>query len=510
MKRLLTTVAVILFILPVGLLAQKEQPKVDWETMAKIREEGFQRSQVTDIVGYITDVLGSRLSLSEHIKKAQAWSKEKMESIGLTNVVIEPFMDYGASWDNEHFSLHMIEPTYTPMTGFPLAYTPGTAGKLTCMAMIVDIQTKADCEKYRGKLKNAAVLISPLNVIDLANLPKGFSRLTDEELKALEGMAVQPPRVVTPPIPNPELLKPEERIEFLRAEGVAVVLQHDGGTFGLVRGYSRPGSNGDKWSREKDLNSLPIIAVTPEYYNRMYRILKRDIPVKIEVDVRNRIGESVEKACNVIGEIPGTDLKNEIVMFGAHLDSWHESPGASDNAAGCAVALEAARILKAIGVHPRRTIRIALWSGEEQGLNGSREYVLAHFGDPKSGKKPDYEKFSVYFNQDYGAGAYRGINLQGNEFVRRMFTAWMEPFRDLGMTAVTIQSVGSTDHIPFDNAGLPAFQFLQDRVGIGGHSNMDVFDSLIPDDLKRNAVIMASFAYDAAMSDQRMPRKPIK
>ena len=335
MKKLLTTVAVILFVLPVGLLAQKEQPKVDWETVAKIREEGFQRSQVTDIVGYITDVLGSRLSLSEHIKKAQAWSKDKMESIGLTNVVIEPFMDYGASWDNEYFSLQMIEPTYTPMTGFPLAYTPSTAGKLNCMAMIVDIQTKADCEKYRGKLKNAAVLISPLNAIDLANLPKGFSRLTDEELKALEGMAVQPPRVVTPPVPNPELLKPEERIEFLRAEGVAVVLQHDGGTFGLVRGYSRPGSNNDKWSREKDLNSLPIIAVTPEYYNRMYRILKRDIPVKIEVEVRNRIGESVEKACNVIGEIPGTDLKNEIVMIGAHLDSWHESPGASDNAAGC-------------------------------------------------------------------------------------------------------------------------------------------------------------------------------
>jgi hypothetical protein len=317
------------------------------------------------------------------------------------------------------------------MVGFPLAYTPGTAGKLICPAVIVDIQVKADCEKYRGRLKNSAAMISPINTIDLANLPKGLSRLTDEELKSLEGMAVQPPRVFTPPIPNPELLKPEERIEFLKSEGVAVILQHDGGTFGLVRGFSRPGSNNDKWSREKDLNSLPFVAVTPEYYNRMYRILKRDIPVKIEVEVRNRIGESVEKACNVIGEIPGTDLKNEIVMIGAHLDSWHESPGASDNASGCAVALEAARILKAIGVHPRRTIRIALWSGEEQGLNGSREYVSAHFGDPKSGKKPEYGKFSVYFNQDYGAGAYRGINLQGNEFVRRMFAAWMNHFATL-------------------------------------------------------------------------------
>jgi carboxypeptidase Q len=510
MRNVRTTIAIFMFVLPLTLFAQKDQPRVDWDVVAKIKDEGLQRSQVTDIVGYITDVLGSRLSLSQQMQKAQIWAKGEMGTIGLTNVVIEPFMDYGAAWDNERFSLQMLEPTYVPLMGFPLAYTPGTQGKIVCAAQIVEIQTKADCEKYRGKLRNAAALISPPAVLDLANLPRGFSRLTDEELKALEGMAVQPPRIFTPPIPNPELLKPEERIEFLKSEGVAVVLQCDGGSFGLVRGYSRPGANNDKWSREKDLNSLPIVAVTPEHYNRMYRILKRDIPVKIEVEVRNRIGESVEKACNVIGEIPGTDLKNEIVMIGAHLDSWHESPGATDNASGCAVALEAARILKAIGVHPRRTIRVALWSGEEQGLNGSREYVLAHFGDPKSGTKPDYEKFSVYFNQDYGAGAYRGINLQGNEYVRRIFSAWMEPFRDLGMTTLTIQSVGSTDHIPFDNSGLPAFQFLQDRVGIGGHSNMDVFDTLLQEDLKKNAVIMAAFAYQAAMSDQRIPRKPMK
>jgi carboxypeptidase Q len=509
MKTLRSLVVIVLFLLPLMLYSQKEQPRVDWDAVAKIREEGLQRSQVTDIVGYITDVLGSRLSLSQQMKKAQVWAKGEMGKIGLTNVVVEPFMDYGAAWDNEYFSIQMLEPTYVPMMGFPLAYTPGTQGKVVCPAVLVDIQTKSDYDKYRGKLKNAAALVSPALAIDLTNLPKDVSRLTDEELKSLEGMAVQPPRVFTPPVPNPELVKPEERIEFLKSEGVAVILQCDGGTFGLVRGFSRPGSNGDKWSREKDLNSLPMAAVTPEYYNRMVRILKRDIPVKIEVEIRNRIGETVEKACNVIGEIPGTDLKNEIVMIGAHLDSWHESPGATDNAAGCAVALEAARILKAIGVHPRRTIRVALWSGEEQGLNGSREYVLAHFGDPKKGTKAEYEKFSVYFNQDYGAGAYRGINLQGNEFVRRIFGAWMEPFRDLGMTMMTIQSVGSTDHIPFDNAGLPGFQFLQDRVGIGGHSNMDVFDTLVQEDLKKNAVIMAAFAYHAAMSDQRIPRKPM-
>jgi carboxypeptidase Q len=509
MKRIRMYAVVATVLLPTLLFSQKEPPKVDWETVAKIREEGFQRSQVVDIVGYLTDVLPGRLSLSEHIKKAQAWAKDKMGNIGLTNVQIEPFMDYGNAWDNEYFSIQMLEPTYVPMMGFPLAYTPGTQGKIRCPAVIVDIQSKADCEKYRGKLKNAAVLVSPLAALDLMNLPRGVSRRTDEDLKTLAETAILPgPRVVPPVVANPELLKPEERIEFLRSEGVAVMLQCDGGSFGYVRGFSRPGSNNDKWTREKDLASLPIVAVTPEHYNRMYRILRREIPVTIEIEVRNRIGESVEKACNVIGEIPGTDLKNEIVMIGAHLDSWHESPGASDNASGCAVALEAARILKAIGVQPRRTIRVALWSGEEQGLHGSTQYVLAHFGTPQKGTKPDYEKFSVYFNQDYGAGAFRGINLQGNERVRRLFSAWMEPFHDLGMTTIALQSVGSTDHVPFDNAGLPAFQFLQDGVGIGGHSNMDVFDTLMPDDLKKNAVIMASFAYHAAMSDQKIPRKP--
>ena len=295
---------------------------------------------------------------------------------------------------------------------------------------------------------------------------------------------------------------------FFKAEGVAVVFQCDSGWLGAVRGFARPGTKVDMWSREGTLAAPPIVAVTPEHYNRMYRILKREIPVTVEVEVRNRIGQLVEKANNVIGEIPGTDLKDEIVMIGAHFDTWHASPNASDNTSGCAVALEAARILRAIGAAPRRTIRVALWAGEEQGLYGSREYVLKHFGDPKTGRKPAYEKFSAYFNQDYGAGQYRGIYLQGNEHARQMLTAWMEPFRDMGMTVVSNQSVGSTDHVPFDNAGLPGFQFLQDRIpGTGGHTNMDFFDSIQAEDLMKNAVIMASYAYHAAMSDERVPRK---
>jgi Zn-dependent M28 family amino/carboxypeptidase len=245
----------------------------------------------------------------------------------------------------------------------------------------------------------------------------------------------------------------------------------------------------------------------------MYRILRRETPVMVEVEVRNRIGQAVEQAANVIGEIPGTDLKDEIVMIGAHFDTWHASPNASDDTSGVAVALEAARILKAVGARPRRTIRLAFWAGEEQGLHGSREYVLKHFGSPKdkAGVTPDYDRFSVYFNQDYGAGQYRGIALQGNEQARQVFAAWMAPFHDFGLRAIAIQSLGSTDHVSFDNAGLPGFQFIQDRIpGTGGHTNLDFFDTIQAEDLMKNAVVMASFAYHAAMSDERMPRKILK
>ena len=490
--------------------------KAGADVVAKIREEGFQRSQVMDIAGYMTDVLGARLTLSEHMKRAQVWTRDKMEKIGLVNMVIEPFMDYGVSWDNEYVSLHLLEPDYQPMVGYPLAYTPGTNGKMILSAVIADIQSKSDMEKYKGKLKGMAVLATPPALIDLNALAQATPRRTAEELKQLEEILTPiPQRPAAPPAPrNPDLLRPEEKIEFFKAEGAFAVLQCESGKLGAVRGFSRPGANNDRWSREKDLASLPIVAITPEHYNRMYRILKRNIPVKVEIEIRNRIGDQVEKAANVLGEIPGSDLKDEVVMIGAHFDTWHASPNASDDTAGCAVALEAARILKAIGIQPRRTICVALWGGEEQGLHGSREYVLKHFGnprDPKVGAKPEHQKFSVYFNQDYGAGAFRGINLQGNEFARRIFAAWMEPLRDLGFTAISIQNVGSTDHISFNEAGLPGFQFIQDRIpGTGGHTNLDFLDTLQAEDLMKNAVIMAVFACNAAMRDERMPRKTIR
>ncbi|MCX5765376.1 MAG: M20/M25/M40 family metallo-hydrolase [Gemmatimonadetes bacterium] len=439
-------------------------PSVDPVMVAKIREEGLQHSKVMEFESYIADVLGARLTMSNDMKRAQGWVQSELKSIGLANVAAEPFMDYGVTWDNEYVSLHLLEPDYTPMVGYPIAHTASTNGKLDVSAVIVDLQSRDDLAKYRGTIKG-----------------------------------------------NPDLLNAEEKMAFYKAEGVAVVLQCESGWLGAVRGYSRPGSAKDGWSREGMLNSVPLVAITPEHYNRMYRILKRGIPVKVEVDVRNKIGDRVEQAMNIVAEIPGSDLKDEIVMMGAHLDTWHASPNASDNTSGVAVVMEAARILKAVGAKPRRTIRIALWAGEEQGLFGSRAYVKKHFGNPKDsavGAKAEYEKLSAYFNQDYGAAQYRGIYLQGNEQARAQLTAWMEPFRDLGMTTVSNQGVGSTDHISFDEVGLPGFQFLQDHTpGTGGHTNMDFLEGIQANDLMKNATIMASYVYHAAMADSRMPRK---
>jgi len=488
---------------------------VDWAMVAKIREEGLQHSQVMEYESYIADVLGARLTNSEDMQRAQLWLEGTMRQIGLVGVAAEPFMDYGVTWDNEYVSLQMLEPDYSPMVAYPIAYTRGTDGRQVAQAVIVDLQVRGDLEKYRGTLRGVAVLSTPPAPIDMTPLINGVPRRTQAELDSLQRVVIAPARG-TPPraVRNPELLTPEEKLAFFQAEGVTVVLQCESGWLGAVRGYGRAGARADGWSRAGMLASPVVVAVTPEHYNRMYRILKRGIPVKVEVEVRNRIGEQVEQAANVVGEIPGTDLKDQVVIIGAHFDTWQASPNASDNTSGVAVALEAMRILKVVGARPRRTIRVVLWGGEEQGLFGSRAYVKQHFGNPFDstvGVKPGYEKLSVYFNQDYGPGQYQGIYLQGNEQARAMLTAWMVPFADFGMTVVSNQSVGSTDHVSFDEVGLPGFQFLQDRVpGGGGHTNLDFYDTVPGQDLMKNAVVMASYAYHAAMADTRVPRKSVR
>ncbi len=488
---------------------------VDWAMVARIREEGLQHSKVMEYESYIVDVLGARLTLSRDMQRAQVWALDEMKKMGLSQVNSEAYMDYGVTWDNEYVSAHMVVPDYMPLNAYPVAYTSSTLGKINADAIVVDLQTKEDFETYRGKLKGKAVLISSPAVIDLQTLTNGVHRYNSEELIALEKSAITPIKSSpTRVIRNPTLITALDRMAFLKSENVAVVLQTDGNRLGIVPGYSRPGVREDGWSAAGMRNSSPILAVTPEHYNRMYRILKRGIPVQIEVEIKNKIGDKVEQALNLVGEIPGTDPKEGIVMVGAHFDTWHGSSNASDNSSGTAVALEAMRILKSLGVKPMRTIRIALWSGEEQGLYGSRAYVQKHFGDPRNaaiGIKPEYELLSAYFNQDYGAGQYRGIYLQGNEAARTMLTAWMEPFRDLGMTMVSNQSLGSTDHVSFDEVGLPGFQYLQDRTpGTAGHTNLDYLEGIQPEDLMKNATIMASYIYHAAMAAEKIPRKSKK
>jgi hypothetical protein len=511
-RRASAQLALALLVLASPAPAQSLAVPVDGEMVARIREEGLQRSRVMDYESYLTDVLGARLTMSRDMQRAQEWLLAELRKLGLVNVAAEPYMDYGVTWDNEYVSLHLREPDYTPMVGYPISHTPGTGGRQVVPAAIAELTVRGDLARYRGTLRGKAVLATPPATIDLAPLTSGVPRRTDADLRALEETVIAPPRPAPPrQPPRTDLLTPEEKLAFYREEGAVAVFQSESGWLGAVRGYARPGARADGWSREGILGSLPVIAITPEHYNRMYRILARGIPVTVEIEVRNRIGERVEQAANVLAEIPGTDLAREVVMLGAHFDTWHASPNATDNTSGVAVMLEAMRILKAVGARPRRTIRVALWTGEEQGLFGSRAYVRRHFGDPRDstvGTRPEYERLSVYFNQDYGHGQYRGIYLQGNERARTQMAAWMAPFRDFGMTVVSNQSVGSTDHVSFDEVGLPGFQFLQDRVPAeGGHTNLDFYDTVQAPDMMKNAVVMAAFVYHAAMAEGRMPRK---
>ncbi|MFC1554605.1 M20/M25/M40 family metallo-hydrolase [candidate division KSB1 bacterium] len=511
----------VIFILLITITLTNAQEMVDWEIASKIRDEGLNRSKVMDYVGYMTDVIGPRLTGSPNMKSGQQWAKQIMEEIGLVNVVIEPMGEHGVSWDYEYVSIHMIEPDYQPIFGYPPAFTPGTSGKIANNAVIVDIQTTDDLEKYRGILNGAIVLTAPIMTTG-PRFTVDASRRTDEELKEMskttvryrgniqQGAARQ--IGIRPLAEGVKRVSEEERNEFLKSEGAAVIMVPGRGGDGTVLVSGRPGSRADR-SMEGVLNSLPMVTVIPEHYNRICRILEKGIPVKLEIEVKVNLDNSDTKAYNVIGEFPGSDLKDEIVIIGGHYDTWHTGTGATDNSAGCAVALEAMRILKEIGIQPRRTIKIGFWTYEEGGIKGSAGYVKRHFGNPREGTLPEYDNFSVYFNMDNGTGLFRGVYLQGNELARPVFEEWIKPFHDLGLTTLTLSNTGGTDHLSFDRAGLPGFQFIQDRIDYSTrthHFNMDVYEKLIPEDLMVNSVIMASFAYNAAMRDELFPRKPVR
>ena len=481
------------------------------QVVAEIRDEGFNRSQVIDYAWYLADVIGPRLSGSAAMRTSQEWAKAEMEAIGLTDTSLNPFAAPGASWDVEYVSLHMLEPDYQPVIGYPQAFTSGTDGPIQGPVVVADIWVRADLDAYRGRLKDTIVLSTPPREYEPRFEPAAV-RHDERSLQvfAEEGvdrnLATRQEEAWAQNQPRLEDVSLAELDAFYRDEGVMAVLVAAQGGDGTLFVTGR---------RDRSMaavrSSLPTLSIAAEHYGRMYRLVSRDVPVTMRAEVRVTLEAREGPEYNVIGELAGSDLADEVVMIGAHLDSWHLGTGATDNASGVASVLEAMRILKAIGVTPRRTIRAALWGHEEGGFRGARAYVAQHFGNRSVGTTDEHEKFSVYFNLDNGTGQIRGVHQQGNESVAAMFDEWMRPLHDLKVSTLSTFSNRGTDHVAFDEAGLPGFQFLQDRIEYRTrthHTNMDVFEKLLPEDLKINAIVLAAFAYQAAQIDQRFPRKP--
>ena len=496
------------------------QEQVDNAAIDKIKAEGLEHSQVMETASWLTDVFGSRLTGSPAIKAAGEWSAKKLTEWGLVNAKREPWGNFGRGWTNDHISVSVVAPSAWPVIAYAAAWTPGTNGTVTGPVIRIEADSVPDLQKYRGKLRNAFVILAAPRQLNPRFTPDG-ARYTQATLDSMGALGPEPARGggggrggrgggrggAAGGVPFTTA-----RADFLAGEGIAAIIQSGGGN--STMGTVFTGGNGSR--DPKNPTKLSTILVAAEHYNRIARILEKGTPVRIEANVKNTFYDQDLNGYNIVAEIPGTDpnLRDEVVMLGAHFDSWHAGTGATDNAAGSAVMMEAVRILKASGLPMKRTVRIALWDGEEQGLLGSRAYVRNHFGSPSDSTapvKPEHEKFSGYFNVDNGTGRIRGVYLQGNAAVGPIFTEWMKPFNAMGMNTVTIRNTGGTDHGSFDAAGLPGWQFIQDEVEYGTrthHSNMDVFDRLVADDMRHNATVVASFVYLAANRAEKLPRKP--
>jgi carboxypeptidase Q len=490
-----------------GTTAQSAE-NVDLEAIQRLKEEGFDRSQVMDTAWWLTEVHGPRLTNSPQMRAAADWTVKKLTEWGLVNVNQEPWgQEFGRGWSNERTVVLVTKPTPWPVLAYARAWTPGTKGPVIAEVALAPMTSESDFDKFRGKLKGKIVLLQEVRAVEpLWTAPA--RRFTEEELDQMQEQRVGAERQGNF---NPAQAQAfaAKRNAFLIAEGVAAVLEPGSG-----RGDSGSVLTGSGGSRNPKDPPVPLqLSVATEHYNRLARLVDRGMPVTMEIDVRNTFHDADLNMFNIIAEIAGTDKADEVVMLGAHFDSWHGGTGAVDNASGSAVMMEAMRILKQSGVRLRRTVRLGLWTGEEQGLLGSRAYVRNHFGNPDTMElKPAHGKLAGYFNMDNGTGAYRGVYLQGNEAVAPIFRAWMEPFANLGMTDLTIRNTGGTDHLPFNAVGLSGFQFIQDPVQYSSrthHSNLDVYDQLIPGDLMKNAVITAAFVLQTANRDEMLPRKAL-
>ena len=517
--------------LAVGTVCAQPAEPVDLDMVSRIRQEAFHHSQVMDLLGELTEDIGPRLTNSPAMDRANAWARGKFEGWGLANVHDEAFADFGRGWTFGRSRVEMLSPRQLPLYALPKAWTPGTGGPVEGEAIEVKIDKLADLEKYKGKLRGKVVFLDEAREYKPGE-KADFHRHDKTSLEDLQAFTV----------PGEDkddgdswMKRYQERQELTRARNQFMM---DEGALATVsissrdNGIVRTGAGGSRKAGEPV--GVPEFAMIAEHYNQVVRALDDGETVRLRLEADSRFTTDADHdGYNTIAEIPGRGtLKDEVVMLGAHMDSWHVGTGASDNGAGVAVMMEAMRILKAVGAQPRRTIRVALWSGEEQGLIGSSDYVERHFAawplpeDPEQAKLPaffrqgkgtlqrkaGYDKLSAYFNLDNGSGRIRGIYAQENLAVMPIFEAWLKPFNDVGATTVVTRNTGSTDHVPFDRVGLPGFQFVQDGLDYFSnvhHTNLDTYDHARAEDLKQAAAIVASFVYHAAMRDAKLPRKPV-
>jgi carboxypeptidase Q len=536
------------------------------DPVQRIKDEGLNRSQVLKTLNYLTNVIGPRLTGSPGMKRANEWTRDRLTEWGLANAHLEAWGPFGRGWALKRFSAEVVEPQAFPLFAYPKAWSPATAGPLAAEVIYVDARSEQELQKFKGTLRGKIVLNGPVRDLK-AHFDPDATRATEKQLLDLANEPDPSARPqqrfrVTPEMRAATLLN-SQKLNFFSEEGAALVVDpsrgDDGTVFVQQAAVPQPvpsdpqarlallnrDPNAPRQVRAWDKDApkfAPQVVLSVEQYNRVARMIEAGERVRMSVNLDAQFLDQDPMAYNTVAEIPGTDLKDEVVMLGGHMDSWHGGTGATDNGAGVAVALEAVRILKALNLQPRRTVRVALWSGEEQGLLGSRAYVEQHFGkletpqpaptpappgpEPEKGKptpapsppprarlvtKPEYEKFDAYFNLDNGTGRIRGVYMQGNDALRALFRQWLAPFTDTGAQTLTLANTGSTDHVSFDSIGLPGFQFIQDEIDYSTrthHSTQDTYERIQEDDLKQAAVIMAAFVYQTATRDEKLPRKP--
>jgi carboxypeptidase Q len=524
---------------------QPATESIDIGMYQRIRDEGLNHSHVMEFASALMDGIGPRLTASPNAKKANEWTRDTLTKIGLENAHLEDWGEFGMGWQQMNTWARMVSPDTAVLILQSTPWSPATSGPVTGDVVWVDIHEEKDFDKYKGKLTGKIVLYGAMREVPPVDKPL-FERNTEKDLEEIAEFPVSPASPGGPREMNPRLRAYLERMrmidkiaQFFADEKVAAVIEpsrdakNGGGSGGTFFDDNGATLGRTPYLADKKVK-IPVAVAAIESYGRLYRLVQAHVPVTVEINIDTKFTGDHEHAYNTVAEIPGTDpkLKDQVVMLGGHLDSWIAGTGATDNGAGTVVAMEAVRILKALGVKPRRTIRIALWTGEEQGLFGSKGYCKEHFGSAALSTapdqmalpefmrratgplevKPEQKLISAYFNVDNGSGKIRGVYTQGNAAVAPIFAQWIAPLKDLGVTTLTMRNTGGTDHLSFDAVGIPGFQFIQDDLDYESrthHSNEDVVERLQPADLEQIATVEAIFVYNAAMRDQMMPRKPL-